>query len=143
MAETRKGKGSCLCGAVTFETESMNPSLMACHCDMCRKWTGGPLMAVGCGSDVRFGGREHMGVYDSSPWADRGFCKKCGSGLFYRLKSEQTYYLPVGLFENPEGIVFEEQVYIDKKPDYYAFVNETRNLTGAEVVAIHSGSQEG
>ncbi|NIT13149.1 MAG: GFA family protein, partial [Candidatus Dadabacteria bacterium] len=52
---------------------------------MCRKWCGGPLMAVNCGTDVTFEGEDNITVYDSSSWAERGFCSGCGSHLFYRL----------------------------------------------------------
>ncbi len=51
--------------------------------------------------------------------AERGFCKKCGSHLFYRLKQNSQYYIPVGIFDNDEGLVFEHQVFIDEKPEYY------------------------
>ncbi|WP_282100132.1 GFA family protein [Thauera aromatica] len=32
--------------------------------------------------------------------ADRGFCRKCGSHLFYRLKKGPHYVLAVGLFDD-------------------------------------------
>lgn len=128
-------KGSCLCGAVSLSTTSMNHHVAACHCSMCRRWGGGALLAVECGSDVSFRGEENIGIYQSSEWAERGFCKKCGSHLFYRLKQNNQYYVPVGIFDNDEGLVFEHQVFIDEKPEYYSFANETKNMTGAELFA--------
>jgi len=41
-----KGKGSCLCGAIRITAKNINNNVGACHCGMCRKWGGGPLMAV-------------------------------------------------------------------------------------------------
>ena len=67
--------------------------------------------------------------------AERGFCKKCGSHLFYRLKQNHQYYIPVAIFDNESGLVFTHQVFIDEKPDYYSFANETKNMTGAEIFA--------
>lgn len=128
-------KGSCLCGAVSLSTTSINHHVAACHCSMCRKWGGGALLAVECGTDVSFGGEENIRIYQSSEWAERGFCKKCGSHLFYRLKQNNQYYIPVGIFDNDEGLVFEHQVFIDEKPEYYSFANETKNMTGAELFA--------
>ncbi|MGF1481776.1 MAG: GFA family protein [Cyanophyceae cyanobacterium] len=127
--------GSCLCGAVSLSTSSLNRHVAACHCNMCRKWGGGALLAAECGSDVSFSGEENIGVYPSSDWAERGFCQRCGSHLFYRLKQNSQYYIPVGLFDNSEGLVLRHQVFIDEKPEYYAFANETKNMTGAEVFA--------
>ncbi len=50
MSELSVAKGSCLCGAVSLSTTSMNHHVAACHCSMCRKWGGGPLLAVECES---------------------------------------------------------------------------------------------
>lgn len=135
MANTNVTKGSCLCGVVTLSTTSMSHHIGACHCTMCRKWGGGALLVVECESDVKFTGEENIAVYQSSEWAERGFCQRCGSHLFYRLKENNHYYIPVGLFEHSEGLVFDHQVFIDEKPEYYSFANQTKNLTGAELFA--------
>ena len=135
MSKANVTRGSCLCGAVSLSTTSLNNQVAACHCSMCRKWGGGPLLAVECKSDLSFSGAENIGVYQSSEWAERGFCQKCGSHLFYRLKENQHYYIPVGLFDNSESLVFGQQVFIDEKPEYYSFANETKNMTGAEIFA--------
>ena len=118
MAE---GKGRCLCGAVKFTAKSMKNSVHACHCGMCRRWGGGPLMCVSCGTDVVFEGEENITVYNSSDWAERGFCRKCGSHLFYRLKEINEHELPAGLFDNLENLQFDLQVFTDRKPSFYSF----------------------
>ncbi len=133
MSNTSIGKGHCLCGKVKVTVPQMNHSVGSCHCGMCRRWTGGPLMAVDCGSDVSFEGEENVGVYDSSDWAERGFCKNCGTNLFYRLKESNQFVMPVGIFDGDENFVFDHQIFIDEKPAYYGFSNETHNMTGAEV----------
>ena len=40
------GSGQCLCGAVTFTAEGVESHVHVCHCSMCRRWNGGPGMAV-------------------------------------------------------------------------------------------------
>jgi hypothetical protein len=136
------GKGSCLCGAVNVSAKTMSNKVGACHCSMCQKWAGGPLMVVDCGSDVSFQGEENIGVFNSSEWAERGFCKKCGSHLFYRLKESNQHFMPVGLFDVGEEWIFDHQVFIDEKPEYYCFSNETQNITGAEVFAMFAPATE-
>jgi hypothetical protein len=131
---TFEGKGSCLCGAVQFTTSSASKSMGACHCGMCRKWGGGPLMVTPCGGGVSFDGEENISVYDSSEWAERGFCKLCGSHLFYRLKETRNYFIPVGLFENQNSFTFKRQACIDRKPSFYAFENETTDLTEDQIM---------
>ncbi len=138
MAEIIEGKGTCLCGSVKIRAKSMSKQVGTCHCNMCRKWGGGPLMAVDCGTEVVFDGKENISVYDSSEWAERAFCNKCGSHLYYRLKENKQFIMPVGLFDDEENFTFDHQIFIDKKPSFYRFANVTENMTEAEVFAKYS-----
>lgn len=100
-------------------------------------------MAIDCGTEVTLTGEENIGVFDSSPWAERGFCRQCGTHLFYRLKETRQYIVPVGLLDLENGeFTFDHQVFIDEKPAYYQFVNETHNMTGAEVFAQYGPQPE-
>ena len=135
MPKPIEAKGSCLCGAVRVTAKNVSTNVGACHCSTCRKWAGGPLLAVDCGTDVSFEGEENVSVFDSSKWAERGFCNKCGSHLFYRLKESQQHIMSVGLFEDDRMFVLDHQVFIDEKPTFYQFANKTKDMTGAEVFA--------
>ena len=130
--------GGCLCGAVGVSAAACDNHVGVCHCGMCRKWGGGPLFAVDCGTDVEFTGDENISIYPSSDWAERGFCARCGSHLFYRLKESGQYIMAASLFDDLEGAVLDHQVFIDSKPDWYALANETKNMTGAEVFALYA-----
>ena len=140
MTKTSKRSGSCLCGSVRISANNASNKVGACHCGMCRKWGGGPLMEIDCGTDVTFEGEDYITVYDSSKWAERGFCKKCGSHLFYRLKESHEHMVPVGLFDEQEHFVFESQVFIDRKPSFYGFSNKTKNMTEAEIFEMYGSS---
>ena len=102
MSNLSVGQGNCLCGAVHVFARTMSNKAGACHCSMCQKWSGGSLMMVDCGSEVSFQDKENIAVFNSSEWAERGFCKKCGSHLFYRLKERNQYFIPVGIFDDVE-----------------------------------------
>ncbi len=138
MSDKITGTGQCLCASVKILATTMSTQMGACHCGMCRKWGGGPLLAIDCGSEVFFQGEESIGIYKSSDWAERGFCKNCGTHLFYRLKAKDLFILPVGLFDEFEPIVFDHQIFIDKKPHYYCFANTTVEKTEAEVFAEYA-----
>ena len=140
MSEDIIHSGSCLCGSVRISSENASNKVGACHCSMCRKWGGGPYMEVDCGVEVSFRGEENITVYDSSNWADRGFCNRCGSHLFYRLKESKQYMIPAGLFDNQNSFVFENQVFIDKKPAYYSFSNKTNDITEVEIFDMYGSS---
>ena len=133
-----KLSGSCLCGSITITGENAAENVGACHCSMCRRWGGGPLMAVNCGTEVSIQPDSMIGIFDSSPWAERGFCKKCGSHLFYRLKASNLHMIPAGIFDGNPNFKFEHQVFIDNKPEYYHFGDKTHDMTEAEVFAKYA-----
>ncbi|UTW44272.1 GFA family protein [bacterium SCSIO 12696] len=138
MSTTISAKGQCLCGSVQVEANTLDTQMEACHCSMCRRWGGGPLLAINCQQDVALSGEQHITTYSSSDWAERGFCKSCGTHLFYRLKHNNQYIMPAGLFELPDTLSFHQQIFIDEKPDYYCFANNTKEMTGAEVFAQYA-----
>lgn len=131
-------QGQCLCGAVSIAAKSVSSNVGACHCDMCRKWGGGPLLTIDCQSNVEIQGADYVEVFPSSEWAERGFCKTCGTHLFYRLKQNKQYIIPVGLFDLNTALTFDHQIFIDSKPVYYCFSNKTKNMTGEEVFSLYS-----
>ena len=142
MTNENKQNGSCVCGAVNISIKPENNNVGACHCNMCRKWGGGPLFVFENAGHVQLEGEDNITVYNSSEWAERGFCKKCGSHLFYRLKKEQKYFIPVGLIDDQAHWIFASQVFIDEKPAWYSFGNKTHNLTGAELFAQYTEPSE-
>jgi hypothetical protein len=136
----RKESGGCLCGAVRFTASPQGHEVGACHCDMCRRWSAGPFMVRDCGSSLDVTDKTSLGVYRSSEWAERAFCKQCGTPLFYRLIEQNQYYVSAEAFDDRAGYAFTHQVFIDEKPAYYDFANKTHNMTGAEVFAAFAPS---
>ncbi|MGE4131102.1 MAG: GFA family protein [Bdellovibrionales bacterium] len=126
--------GQCLCGGVKISANVPKKSIGACHCGMCRKWSGAPALAVFVQGELEITGQELVKTFDSSLWAERGFCSNCGSHLFYRMKNGKFTNIPVGLLKDQNGFEFDLQVFVDNKPDYYDFSNETKNMTEQEVL---------
>jgi hypothetical protein len=135
MTEERNLEGKCMCGAVKFTATAKKPSVVACHCDMCRRWSAGPFMSLNC-QTVTFEGKENVGRIRSSDWAERGFCTQCGSNLFYHIVDSSDYQIAAGLFDDQSMLRMSLQVFTDRKPEFYDFANETKMMTGAEVIAM-------
>jgi hypothetical protein len=76
-----------------------------------------------------------LGVYRSSEWAERCFCKQCGSVLFYRLVGKDFHAVSAEAFDERGDFALVSQIFMDEKPAYYEFANKTHNMTGAEVFA--------
>ncbi len=131
-----------MCGAVRFTATADEFGMSACHCDMCRRWTGGPLLSVGP-VQVTWQGEEHITVLASSAWAERGFCRVCGSGLFYRVNAEGPHngftHVPLGTFDEQDGLTISKEWFYDRKPDTYELAGERRRITAAEVHAMFGG----
>lgn len=130
--------GGCLCGAVTFEADGVRTEAGACHCSMCLRFSGGPWVAVGVEA-VRFTKGEPA-IYESSDWAERGFCRDCGSSLFYRFVMEGSphrgnTFFALGSLDDSSGIELASEMFIDSKPEAYAFAGDHPRVTEAEAKA--------
>ena len=123
--------GRCLCGAVTYTARDLELHVHACHCGMCRRWSGGPGFALQAGA-VEFQGESHIRRYRSSEWAERGFCGECGTNLFYRLVEPGTHMLQMGTLDDQSDVDLAGEIYIDAKPPGYALAGEHPRLTEAE-----------
>ncbi|MGI9328329.1 MAG: GFA family protein [Pseudomonadales bacterium] len=126
--------GQCLCGAVKFSADDVETHFHSCHCGMCRRWSGGPGMAVGVGS-VKFADESHISRYASSDWAERGFCSSCGTNLFYHMKEPGRYIMWLGTFDDQTPFEIAGEIYIDSKPDSYALAGDHPRQTEAEFMA--------
>ncbi len=107
----------------------------ACYCAICRKINGGgPQLGVHGTSELKASGAEHIQRYASSDWAERGFCNKCGTTLFYHLTvGPQDYIYSAGLFNDYEFEITSE-IFIDAKPDFMGFLsNDSIKKTAQQI----------
>lgn len=136
-------RGQCLCGAVTFSADVGSQNVNACHCGMCRKWATGPMMTVEHKGPVSFTGTENIGRYHASAAGERGFCKTCGSALFWKLKDQDHYWLSAGAIEDTGGLRLAEELFIDAKPAFYALAGDAKKITSADYAAFMASSGNG
>ncbi len=139
--------GSCLCGAVTFTVTSEIDHAGACHCSMCRKFSGGMYIGIAIPPDgITFEGAENITKFTSSEWAERGFCSTCGSSVFYRVTAlgpyHGTYHIGMGALDDPSGINVTEELFTDLKPKGYALEGDIKGMTEAEVMAMFASIAE-
>ena len=141
--------GKCLCGAVTWTIAADELAGGVCHCAMCRAWTVGIFVSVeGKPDQVTLTGEDHIGRYASSEWAERCFCKTCGSSLFYRVTAPGpyagVYHFGAGGLAAWDGVSLDHELYIDRKPEAYALAGAGRKqMTEAEVMALFAPPEGG
>lgn len=99
MTETRAyATGGCQCGAVRYRASLPLGRANYCHCRMCQRATGNPF-AVLVSADAAFTGTPAR--YASSDVAERGFCRDCGTPLFYAPAGSDQVELMTGTLDEP------------------------------------------
>ncbi|MGX1099022.1 GFA family protein [Amorphus sp. MBR-141] len=131
--------GGCACGAVRFTATVKGAHMDACHCETCRRWSAGPLMGIEVG-DFAVVDEAALGVWNSSEWAERLFCKTCGTSLAYRTKDGRFVTVSAFAFDEPTELPLAVEVFIDSKPSTYALAGDTKKMTGAELFAMFQGN---
>lgn len=116
-----KRLGGCLCGAVRFEAAGPVRPIVYCHCTQCRKQTG-HFYAASNVADARLviEGDEAITWFAASRIARRGFCRICGSALFWKANDSDVTSVLAGAFDTPAGLVAACHIYTADKGDYYA-----------------------
>jgi hypothetical protein len=99
-------EGGCQCGAVRYRAQGEPSSVEYCHCSMCRRSAGAPVVvwATFPSADVTFpAGRPRR--YASSAGAQRGFCARCGTQLTFQSDDQpEQIDLTVGSLDAPERL---------------------------------------
>ncbi|MCB9556248.1 MAG: GFA family protein [Deltaproteobacteria bacterium] len=116
-------RGSCLCGAVTFQVAGDLPPPSACHCSLCRKWTGHYEVSTDVArSALTIDGSESIKWYQSSAKVRRGFCANCGASLFFDPLDQAKHNwigVSMGAFAAPTHTQLKMHIFVADKGDYY------------------------
>jgi hypothetical protein len=78
-------RGSCLCGGVRFEVAEIPATLRYCHCESCKKLSGGAATVNGRvpSSSIRIlDGEGLLQTFRPEGGSAKTFCRTCGSNLF-------------------------------------------------------------
>lgn len=131
--------GHCLCGAVTVTVAGAHdPRIGACHCRMCQRWSGGLFLCFEAqASAVTVTGEVTR--YRSSSFAERAFCPRCGSHLWFNDVEEggepSSYELMPGLFDAARRWPLRSEIYVDRAMACVRLAGEHRRKTRAEYEA--------
>lgn len=113
-------KASCLCGAVTVHVDAVLPAPNACHCTMCRKQSGHHWASVEVPkAGVTIHNAANVTWFQASKKVRRGFCKTCGSFLFFDALFQDWIAIAMGAFDGSTGVALALHIYTDDKGDYY------------------------
>lgn len=101
-------KGSCLCGAIEYEIDSIDMPVAHCHCRTCQKAHAAPFATTTGIMREHFHwlkGEEKLSFFESSPGKFRYFCSVCGSHLVAERVNQPHVIVRIAtLDENPNVI---------------------------------------
>jgi hypothetical protein len=124
-AEGGPNHGACLCGAVRFAFAPDRRDVTVCHCSQCRAWSGHAWASVNAPlATLTIEDREGALAWRrSSDYARRGFCRACGSALFWHAdrldEHKDRIAIAAGALASPTGVRLRLHIFAASKGDYY------------------------
>ena len=116
-------EGGCLCGAVRFHVRGDLSAGGACHCTQCRRQSGHVWAAATAAREqVEITG-DALAWFSASPRARRGFCRTCGSFLFWQPVEGGTIDVALGALDGPTGLRLERHIWTSERGDYYTIAD--------------------
>ena len=112
--------GRCLCGGVRYRVAGDLRPVIYCHCGQCRRTSGHFVAATAVAMDaLEIVAGESLTWFASSEYASRGFCRVCGSSLFWRLDDGSHMSIMAGTLDDSGGLEAVEHIYVGAKGGYY------------------------
>ncbi|MEW6270881.1 MAG: GFA family protein [Thermodesulfobacteriota bacterium] len=142
-------RGSCLCGGVTFEIDRAAGPFEICHCNRCRKVSGGAALAtIGVRTEsYRFlAGRELVRSFAApilyGPPAYRSlFCARCGSPVPEPEPEGDTLEIPAGLLDDDPQIKPDKHIFVELAAPWDDLRDDLPRLTVRELVRLRTGEE--
>lgn len=126
-----RATGGCLCGAVRYAVAGPLRDVSYCHCSQCRRTSGHFVAASACATEhLELVAGDGLRWYRSSPAAQRGFCKCCGSSLFWRPDDGRHISIMAGTIDVPTGLTAFEHIHVDSASDYYTIDDSLPRFRG-------------
>jgi hypothetical protein len=112
--------GGCLCGGVRYAVAGALRGIIACHCEQCRRTSGHfAAMTSSPRAKISFSQSQTLRWYRSSETAERGFCERCGSNLFWHRIDSDAMSITAGTLDAPTSLCIEQHIFVADKSDYY------------------------
>ena len=67
---------------------------------------------------------DTLSWFRASDIARRGFCRNCGSFLFWQHNDEETISISMGVLDAPTGLKLARHIFVADKGDYYDITDD-------------------
>lgn len=139
MAEPTTRTGGCICGGVRFKVTGPLTQPVACHCRECRRSTGHFTVSVNARTDdFELVENRELGWYRSGPKSRRGFCKTCGSSLFFQVDGADRISIGAGALDDgcDGGLRIAANIFTAEKGAYYDLDDAPSYPQGSDTVPM-------
>jgi len=115
MTDKQIYEGGCLCGAIRYQSRAAPSRGVICHCSMCRKHSGAPILAFVHFPKASFSWlNANPSRYRSSQFAERGFCSTCGSTIsMHEEVLSDSAQVAVGSLDDPDSVCIDDHVWTE------------------------------
>jgi hypothetical protein len=114
---------------VNFELNGALDGVIACHCTQCRKQTGNYWASTHTADkDLTMLKSGTLGWYRASANAQRGFCKNCGSTLFWKKDGSDVTSVCAGSIDGKTDLKLAGHIYVADAGDYYEIAGGSYRL---------------
>jgi len=105
--------GGCFCGALRFRSTAEPVEVGYCHCTICRRTTGAPLLAFSSFPVEGFTyTKGEPKIFESSKNGQREFCSNCGTQICFReLGTAKTVDVNSGALDEVSSIAPDHHIY--------------------------------
>lgn len=129
--ELQRLTGRCNCGAVSFVAAGPFRDAIACHCKSCRRQTSHYLAATQVDrAGLEISGTDEITWFAATPTAERGFCRRCGTTLFWQPAGSDRISIGMGCLDEPTGIALSHHIFVREKGDYYGIADGLPQRSG-------------
>ena len=129
--ESKTREGGCMCGSVRYEVTGDETYAGVCHCDDCRRATGGAYVPwFGVKPDNFKVTKGEITQHESSSGIYRGFCGKCGSSLTYGGEGWNDIGITIASLDDPNAITPQSNVFLRERLHWVKFNEDMRNYEG-------------
>jgi hypothetical protein len=123
--------GGCLCGQIRFRVAAAPLESGYCHCRMCQKNSGAPVVAWVTFPAASFSWiRGEPRAYQSSARARREFCALCGSYMVFRSDdSPSEVSVNTASFDNPGDFAPRMHIFTESRIPWFHTDDELPTYT--------------
>ncbi|MEO0632559.1 MAG: GFA family protein [Pseudomonadota bacterium] len=134
--------GRCYCGAALLSFVAPPQTVAYCHCNDCRRWTGGPVAAFAAFDRSALRATPPLGEpLRPATGVERWSCPTCGSPLAARFDYLPTQvYVPLGILDQIDTLPPALHCHAGSAPPWLHIVDDLPRHAGSARSSLNGAS---